>query len=81
MKGPLPDGVAEELADIFAVSHARAPVVDQEDGELWIDDLESYAEQNNAAFLDAPDLFPPERTHMLSAEANAMLSWIRPLLS
>ncbi|WP_245926625.1 AAA family ATPase [Breoghania corrubedonensis] len=78
--GPLPDGMAEALADIFAASHARAPDVGEDAAERWIDDLEDYVEQNRAAFLAAPELFPPERVRMLNAEANAMLSWIRPLL-
>ncbi|MEI2386320.1 AAA family ATPase [Breoghania sp. JC706] len=79
-RGPLPGGMAEELAGIFAASHARAPEVSEAAAEQWIDDLEDYVEQNRAAFLAAPELFPPERVRMLNAEANAMLSWIRPLL-
>ena len=79
-RGPLPDGMAEALADIFAASHARAPEVTEADAERWIEDLEDYVEQNKVAFLAAPELFPPERVRMLNAEANAMLSWIRPLL-
>ncbi len=79
-RGPLPDGMADQLADIFAAAHAAAPPVDEAGAADWIDDLESYVDQNRAAFLANPDLFPPERVRMLNAEANAMLSWIRPLL-
>ncbi len=79
-RGPLPDGMADQLADIFAAAHATAPPVDEAGAADWIDDLESYVDQNRAAFLANPDLFPPERVRMLNAEANAMLSWIRPLL-
>ncbi len=80
-KGPLPAGMADQLAEIFAAAHAAAPQVDEAAAADWIDDLEAYVDQNRAAFLASPDLFPPERVRMLNAEANAMLTWIRPLLA
>ena len=80
-KGPLPEGMADQLAEIFAIAHAAAPQVDEAAAADWMDDLETYVDQNRAAFLANPNLFPPERVRMLNAEANAMLMWIRPLLA
>src|SRR4051812_5219196 len=47
--------LADELARLVAKAHADAPVVA---AEPWIDSLAQYIARNDAAFREAPEIFP-----------------------
>ena len=53
-------------AATVAAAHASAPVVE---AEPWIDALGDYIEQNDAAFREQPELFPPARGRALTGRA------------
>jgi hypothetical protein len=71
-------GFADRLARAIAAAHARAPVVED---APWIDALATYIEQNDAAFAEHPDLFPPPQRDALTALSFAALRKVRPLLA
>ncbi len=77
-EGPLSHALIDDLAGVLARAHAQAPV---RDVEAWIADLATYIEQNEGAFLEWPDLFPPDRVHTLTTTCRATLDKLRPLLT
>ena len=75
------DGLSDELVDRLATAvrraHARAPL---RDGARAAAELETYIEQNDAAFAERPDLFPPARALRLTREARLAFAVARPTL-
>src|SRR5262245_24725435 len=75
------DGIGAALADalgrVVAAAHARAPVVR---AEPWIAALETYLDQNEAAFREFPDLFPADAVAELQQKSRDALARVRPLL-
>ena len=72
------DTLAQKLAATVSVMHARMPVVD---ADSWIAALESFLEQNAAAFREAPALFHPDLAVSLDKAARSELAHLRPLLA
>lgn len=70
-------GFADRLARTIAAAHARAHVVED---APWIAALASYIEQNEAAFAERSDLFPPLQREPLITMSFAALRKVRPLL-
>ncbi len=68
------DGLSDSLIDRLALairrSHARAPL---RDGTRAANELETYIEQNDAAFALWPDLFPPAEARRLTRRVAARL--------
>jgi len=75
--GKIDDRLAEELARTVAAAHRSALPVE---ADPWIDALESYIGQNEQAFGEFPDLFPPEDAAHLIAESGQGLARLLPLL-
>ena len=68
--GRIDDALADALARTVAAAHRLVPAVD---AEPWIEALESYIGQNEQAFRDFPDLFPPDKAADLSGREPAGL--------
>ena len=68
--GKIDDRLADELARAVAAAHRAALPVE---ADPWIDALESYIGQNEQAFAEFPDLFPPDDAAQLIAEQPASL--------
>ncbi len=71
------DSVIESLARAIRRSHARAP---PRDGMRAAKELESFIEQNDAAFGLRPDLFPPAEARRLARESRLAFAVARPTL-
>jgi uncharacterized protein len=69
--------IADDLARIIAIAHARASVVD---AAPWFAALESYIAQNDADFREHADLFPPMEIEQFTWQSKTTLARIRPLL-
>jgi aminoglycoside phosphotransferase family enzyme/predicted kinase len=69
--------LADALGRAVAAAHAGAPVVE---AEPWIAALANYIEQNDAAFRERPELFPPAEVEALTQASRAAHGRIRPLL-
>jgi uncharacterized protein len=76
-RGRIDAALADALARAVAAAHAGAPVVE---AEPWLDALARFIEQNDAAFHDAPDLFPADKAEPLTQASRAALDRLRPLL-
>jgi predicted kinase len=76
--GRIDGALADALGRAVAAGHASAPVVE---AEPWIRALADYIEQNDAAFREEPELFPPERVAALTAASRAAHARIRLLLA
>lgn len=75
--GKVDDKIADDLARaVFAVHRLALPV----EADPWIDALESYIGQNEAAFAEFPDLFPPEQAAQLTADCRQAFAKLLPLL-
>jgi uncharacterized protein len=75
--GEIDAALADRLARAVAAAHARAPVVD---AAPWIAALKRYLDQNDAAFHEDHDLFPPAAVEQLSRLSRAALAQASPLL-
>ena len=75
------EGISDPLADRLALAiraaHARAP---QRDAVRAANELETYIEQNDAAFAERPVLFPPAAARRLTQDARAAFAIARPIL-
>jgi uncharacterized protein len=76
-RGCVSDAIIDQLALAIRRSHARA----------WLRDaaraaraLETYIEQNDAAFAAWPDLFPPANARRLTQESRLAFAIARPAL-
>lgn len=76
-QGPFRDDIADKLARMMAAAHASAPL---RSGPLFHAELASYIEQNDAAFREHPDLFPPNDLQHLTLSSRAALSSIHDLI-
>jgi len=75
------DGVADAVIDKLALairrSHARAP---RRDAGRAAHALETYIEQNRAAFAQRPDVFDPAKARRLTQESRLAFAVARPVL-
>jgi hypothetical protein len=79
--GKIDTELSDALGRAVAAAHAVAPVVEGEPRyELWIEALAAYIEQNDAAFREMPELFPPDEAQALTQASRAAYARIRPLL-
>ena len=76
-RGDLPPDLIAKLARAIHAMHERAA---RRDGEAAIRSLESYLDQNEAAFAARPDLFDPKCAADLNRLSRAALAAQRPLL-
>ena len=67
LSGPL----VAKLTRAVLASHARAP---RRDGGPATASLERYIRENHDAFLEIPELFPPDRSAQLSARARKVFA-------
>ena len=73
----LSDAIIDKLALAVRRSHARAPL---RDAARFAHALETYIEQNAAAFAERPDLFDPPTARKLTADSRLTLATVRPVL-
>jgi aminoglycoside phosphotransferase family enzyme/predicted kinase len=76
-EGKIDVALADRLARAVAAAHKRAPVVN---AHPWLTALERYVDQNDAAFRENPDLFPPGAAKRLTCASRAALARVSPLL-
>ena len=74
-------GVSNEMIDKLTLairrSHARAPL---RDAARSAHELETYIEQNDAAFAERPDLFDAAKARRLAADSRLAFAVARPIL-
>jgi aminoglycoside phosphotransferase family enzyme/predicted kinase len=75
--GKIDDSLADDLARTVAAAHRSALPVE---ADPWIDALESYIGQNEQAFAEFPDLFPPDDSAQLIAGSQEAFARLLPLL-
>ncbi len=75
--GRIDEALAEDLARAVAAAHRSALAVE---ADPWLDALESYIGQNEAAFAEFPDLFPAEEAASLIDGSHQALARLRPML-
>ena len=73
----VPDAIIDKLALAVRRSHAHAPL---RDGARAAQELETYIEQNDAAFNERPDLFPPASARRLTQDSRLAFAIARPAL-
>jgi len=71
------DAIIDKLALAIRRSHARAPL---RDAARAAHALETYIEQNDAAFAERPDLFPPADARRLTQDSGLAFAIARPVL-
>ena len=76
-RGGVSDAIIDKLALAIKRSHARAPL---RDAARAAHELETYIEQNGAAFAAWPDLFPPADARRLTHESRLAFAIARPAL-
>jgi uncharacterized protein len=69
--------IIEKLALAIRRMHARAPI---RDGPRVARSLETYVEQNSAAFAERPDVFDPLTAAKLTDDSRHAFAGVRPLL-
>lgn len=74
---PLAAALADDLAQMMVNAHDRAP---KRDGQRFFDELSKYLDQNEDAFAEAPELFPPEEAKRLSQVSRQLLARLKPLI-
>ncbi len=75
--GGVPDVIIDKLALAICRSHARAPLRDPARAAHAI---ETYIEQNAAAFAEWPGLFPPAKARQLTHDSRLAFAIARPLM-
>jgi uncharacterized protein len=73
----LADAIIDKLALAVRRSHARAPL---RDGARAAHALETYIEQNSAAFAERPDLFDTAAARKLTVDSRLAFAVVRPVL-
>ncbi|RBP12027.1 hypothetical protein DFR50_115134 [Roseiarcus fermentans] len=73
----LSDALVDAIARAVRGAHARAP---SRDGARAAAELETYIEQNDAAFAARPDLFPQAQARRLTRETRLAFAVARPTL-
>ena len=76
-RGPISDAVIDRLALAIRRSHTRAPL---RDAARAAQAIETYVEQNEAAFAERPDLFPPAKARRLTQDSRLAFAVARPVL-
>ena len=76
-RGGIDDALVDKLAVAIRRSHAAAPL---RDAARAAHELETYIEQNDAAFAERPRLFPPAAARRLTQDARAAFAVARPIL-
>ena len=76
-RGGVSDGVIDKLALAIRRMHARAPV---RDAARAAHALETYIDQNRAAFAERPDLFDPPAVRKLTDDSRLAFANVRPVL-
>jgi uncharacterized protein len=76
-RGRLSDEMIDKIAAAILRSHAEAPL---RDGARCAHALETYIEQNDAAFAERPDLFDPAAARKLTVDARLAFAIVRPIL-
>ena len=71
------EAIIDKLALAIRRSHARAPL---RDGARAAHALETYVEQNDAAFAQWSDIFDPPRAHKLTVDSRLAFAVLRPVL-
>jgi hypothetical protein len=71
------DAIIDKLALAVRRSHARAPL---RDAARAAHALETYIEQNAAAFAERPDLFDPPTARKLTVDSRLAFAIVRPVL-
>jgi uncharacterized protein len=71
------DAIIDKLALAVRRSHARAPL---RDAARAAHALETYIEQNRAAFAERPDLFDPPTALKLTVDSRLAFAIVRPVL-
>ena len=71
------DAIIDKLALAVRRSHARAPL---RDAARAAHALETYIEQNSAAFAERPDLFDPPTARKLTDDSQLAFANLRPIL-
>ena len=71
------DAIIDKLALAVRRSHARAPL---RDAARAAHALETYIEQNRAAFAERPDLFDPPTARKLTVDSRLAFAIVRPAL-
>ena len=75
--GGLSPALVDKLALAVRRSHARAPF---RDATRATRELETTIEQNDAAFAERPDLFPPREARRLTGDQRLAFAVVRPTL-
>ena len=73
----LSDALLDRLAEAVRRAHGRAPL---RDGTRAAHELETYIEQNDAAFAERQELFSPRQAARLTHEARLAFAVARPTL-
>jgi uncharacterized protein len=76
--GKIDATLSDALGRAVATLHGRASAVE---AEPWIAALADYIEQNDAAFRERPDLFPPTEATLLTTKSRVAHARTRPLLT
>ncbi len=76
-QGGVSDAIIDKLALVIRHMHARAPI---RDGARAAHALETYIEQNRAAFAERPDFFDPPTAGKLTNELRVAFANVRPVL-
>jgi uncharacterized protein len=76
-RGAIPDSIIDKLALAVQRSHAQAPL---RDAARAARSLETYIEQNDAAFAERPDLFDPPAARKLTRDSRLAFAIVRPAL-
>ena len=76
-RGGVSDAVIDKLALVIRRMHARAP---RREAAGAAHALETYIEQNRAAFAERPDLFDPSSACQLTDESRLAFANVRPVL-
>jgi uncharacterized protein len=71
------DAIIDKLALVIRRMHARAPL---RDAARAAHALETYIEQNRAAFAERPDLFDPSTARKLTDDSRLAFANVRPIL-
>ena len=76
-RGGISDAIVDRLGLAVRRSHAHAPL---RDGMRAAQAIETYIEQNDAAFAERRELFPPATARRLTHDARAAFALARPTL-
>jgi aminoglycoside phosphotransferase family enzyme/predicted kinase len=76
-RGEIGLDLAEALGRAIALAHSSAQMVD---AAPWLDAMQKFLDQNDAAFRERPELFAPGEVSELARASRAALARARPLL-